>query len=54
MTREEALEKLKGIAASDSTEIAHIYADDVLLELLVSLGYEDVVAEWKKIDKWYG
>ncbi|MBS9405375.1 hypothetical protein KG088_17325 [Halomonas sp. TRM85114] len=31
----------------------HVDADKVLCELLTSLGYEDVVEEYRKIDKWY-
>lgn len=34
-------------------EIAHIEADGVLKALLNSLGYEDVVKEWEKVEKWY-
>jgi hypothetical protein len=31
----------------------HVDADEVLCELLTSLGHEDVVEEYRKIDKWY-
>jgi hypothetical protein len=31
----------------------HVDADIVLCELLISLGYEDVVDEYRKIEKWY-
>jgi hypothetical protein len=31
----------------------HVEADEVLCELLISLGYEDVVEEYRKIEKWY-
>lgn len=34
-------------------ERAHVEADDILCQLLVELGLEDVVAEFDKIDKWY-
>jgi hypothetical protein len=53
MTKEEAIEKLKDIETWDDTEAAHCCADDVLCELLISLGYEDVVYQWGEIDKWY-
>lgn len=53
MTREEAIEKLKHCQKSGDTECAHSDADDVLCELLVSLGYEDVIAEYALVDKWY-
>lgn len=34
-------------------EIAHVNADKVLCELLTSLGFSDVVEEFKKVPKWY-
>jgi len=53
MTREEAIQCLKVEQVSRDTEVAHINADEVLCDLLESLGYEDVVAEYQKIDKWH-
>lgn len=53
MTREEAIEYLKNEQKNSDTEMAHVGADDVLCDLLESLGYQDVVSEYKKIDKWY-
>lgn len=53
MTREEAIEKLIDQQANDDTESAHSRADEVLCELLVSIGYADVVKEWERVDKWY-
>ncbi|CAA2139623.1 hypothetical protein [Hyphomicrobium sp. ghe19] len=53
MTAEEAMAKLKQAQETGDTERAHADADDVLCELLRSLGYENVVAEWEKVDKWY-
>jgi len=47
------IEKLKQLQTSTDTEDAHSQADDVLCDLLVELTYTDIVAEWKKIDKWY-
>jgi hypothetical protein len=44
----EALELGKG-----DPEIAHVNADEVLCELLTSLGFSDVVKEFKKVPKWY-
>lgn len=32
----------------------HMNADDYLCEILTSLGLEDIVIEFNKIDKWYG
>ena len=52
MTKEEAILKLKE-AANLGEEEGHIVADDVLCELLVSLGYGDVVDAYESIHKWY-
>lgn len=53
MTREKAIELLKKLQADGDPETCHMAADDILCELLVSLGYEDVVAEYDVIGKWY-
>lgn len=53
MNREEAIKKLVEIQQMDDTEEAHYDADGVLLDLLHSLGYQDVVEEFLKIYKWY-
>ena len=53
MTREQAIAILKECQGNTDTEYAHAKADDVLVDLLSSLGYHDVVAEWSKVDKWY-
>jgi hypothetical protein len=53
MTREEAITMLKGEQTNTDTENAHGSADDVLCALLVTLGYEDVVTEYHKVEKWY-
>ena len=53
MTREKAIDVLQMLQQSHDTEMAHIDADDVLCELLKSLGYEDVVSEYQKINKWF-
>jgi hypothetical protein len=53
MTREEAISKLKGLQSSGDTESAHGDADQILCDLLSALGYQDVVEQWEKIDKWY-
>lgn len=53
MTREEAIRLLKVEQDNSDTESAHGNADDVLCDLLESLGYADVVAEYYKVEKWY-
>jgi len=47
------VDKLKEWQESGDTEVAHSEADDLLCSLLCELGYFDVVAEYKKIDKWF-
>jgi hypothetical protein len=51
--REKALEKLRSLQSEVDQEMEHLAADGVLCELLVSLGYADVVEEWEKVGKWY-
>jgi len=34
-------------------ESDHSRADEVLCEFLLDLGYEDIVAAFKRVDKWY-
>lgn len=53
MTKEEAIEELKKCQRSSDTEVAHSLADDVLCDLLESLGFGDVVEEYNKINKWF-
>ena len=52
MTREEALAKLRAIKGWD-VERAHAEADDILCELLIALGYSDVVLAYNAVEKWY-
>lgn len=53
MDREQAIKELKAYQADGDTEAAHGNADEVLCDLLIALGYQDVVNEWRKVDKWY-
>ncbi|WP_428945255.1 hypothetical protein ACQK5W_04025 [Pantoea sp. FN060301] len=53
MSRDEAINKLKVLQNLSDIEVAHANADDVICDLLISLGYEDVIFEYEKIDKWY-
>lgn len=53
MTREAAIKKLRRLRGLTDQEAAHIHADNILRELLDTLGYEDVVAEFDNIAKWY-
>ena len=51
--RDEAVKALKVCQASDDIEVAHSNADDILCKLLNELGFEDVVAEYEEVDKWF-
>lgn len=54
MTRDEAIAKLRELQdPGTNPEFGHADADDVLCDLLIALGYQDVVDEWKKVNKWY-
>jgi hypothetical protein len=53
ITRESAIERLKGLRVTGDIEIGHAEADDVLCELLAALGYGDVVQEYGEVEKWY-
>ena len=53
MDGSQAIAKLKELQSGRDIESEHSYADDVLCQLLISLGYQDVVDEWNKVEKWY-
>lgn len=53
MTRQEAIDRLREAQRNGDVEEAHGTANDVLCDLLVALGYQDVVDEWKAVQKWY-
>jgi predicted GNAT family N-acyltransferase len=47
------LNKIKDAQSNWDTEGAHIDADNALCDFLVSLGYENIIEEYKKVIKWY-
>lgn len=51
--RDKAIKELRDCQKPGDTEAAHSDADKALCKLLVALGYQDVVDEWEKVDKWY-
>ena len=51
--RENAMKELWNAQQNGDTECAHGHADKVLCDLLVGLGYADVVTEFYKVEKWY-
>jgi hypothetical protein len=52
-TIEQIKSQLRELQASKDPEAAHSLADDLICNLLGALGYSDVVAEWKKVERWY-
>ena len=54
MTQEQqAINALIALQGEGDTEANHGNADDILCEFLKGLGYENIVDEYNKIDKWY-
>lgn len=53
MTRDQAIVLLQHEQKNRDTEAAHSNADGALCELLITLGYKDVIDEWRKVKKWY-
>ncbi len=51
--RETTIARLRELQSGTDIESDHEDADLVLCDLLRALGYDDVVAEWHKVDKWY-
>ena len=51
--KENYINKLKEEQGSDDTEEAHCNADDILCDVLIALGHQDIVDEYKKVNKWY-
>lgn len=53
VTMESTLETLRLCQQMRDPENAHNRADKALCDFLTSLGYQQVVDEWKKVEKWY-
>ncbi len=51
----EVAKKLKEIREmfKDDIEVQHLEADELLCEVLKSLGYVKTVVEYEKVSKWY-
>ena len=47
------LKKIIEECNSGDKELDHLRADDVLCDLLDALGYNEIVTEFKKLEKWY-
>ena len=53
LVRTGAIQQLRELQSEDDIESAHSQADSILCNLLVGLGFSDVVEEWRKVRKWY-
>lgn len=49
----EYLEKMRKLIELDDDEIAHIKADNILCEILMREGYNELVALYDQVPKWY-
>lgn len=47
------LKRLQDTQTWRDIENAHVEADDILCEVLLKLGYKDIVDEFVKVHKWY-
>jgi hypothetical protein len=53
MSPEVFAEKMKNIFKNYDTEMAHVEADELMAEVLSSLGYEEGVKIFLSKEKWY-
>lgn len=53
ITPEEFKNKIKILAKGPDPEHNHWYADEVMIELLISLGYNEGVQIFREMEKWY-
>jgi len=54
INREYYLKRLIELQSDDyEPEESHGLADDVLVNILLELGFNDIVAEYNRIEKWY-
>lgn len=49
----ECLQELKAQQENDMTQEAHEEADRILCRFLTKIGYQTIVEEFEKIEKWY-
>lgn len=53
MDARQAIVELKALRDNTDQEEAHIEADHILCELLISLGHIEVVEQYNRIPKWF-
>ncbi len=52
ITKEEVIKELRE-CTGENKDGEHMYADSLLCQFLVTLGYSDIVEEFQRLDKWY-
>lgn len=50
---DQAIALLQKCVDEDDEENGHMNADNVLCDVLIKLGYKEVVDKWHEVDKWY-
>ena len=53
MTDAELAELIRTNCHSGDRETDHVEADDRIIELLTRLGWNETVAAWREVRKWY-
>ena len=53
LDKQKYIDKLNTILENTDTEMAHFEADDVLVSILLELGYQEITDVYNKINKWY-
>ena len=53
MSEKEFKEKMEQLKNNRDYEVAHEKADDLMCEVLISLGYAEGVQAFREITKWY-
>ena len=53
MTPEDAVRSLRELGRSTDIEDAHIQADKILRDFVVSLGYDAIADAFDNVPKWY-
>lgn len=52
-TDEEFAARIQRECFNDDTEMDHIKADEIIVELLVALGFQNTAAAYDDVAKWY-
>lgn len=47
------IERMIALQSNTDSEVAHSIADDILCEVLIALGYKELVEAYHSVPKWY-